>query len=520
MNAPNAAPPDVRVNGHRPTMQSISPLDGRLLAEYPVTPTDDLPDLMGRAREAQGRWGALPLARRIEAMRAIQDSFYRNLDAVIESLIYETGKPRFEALVEIFPSIELLAYQRRIAAHVLGGEDRFVPFVPNRRHRVEYRPFGVVAVIAPWNFPVILSTAPIFAALLTGNAVIFKPSEFASQMGAIIGRIVHEAGIDPDLMQVVQGYGDLGAALVRAQPDKICFTGSIPTGRKVAALAGELLIPVTLELGGKDAAIVLSDADLERTAVGLVWGGMHNAGQACLSVERIYVERPIAEALIDRMKHIIETELKPTTPDQERNFGAITTDAQLKIIEGQVREAVEAGARLICGGGRRTVGTGEGRFYEPTLLTDVTPDMRVLRDETFGPVIVIIPVEDAEEAIRLTNDTRFGLTASVWTRDRARGLALARRLRCGNVAVNDHIVSASTPQLPWGGVGDSGYGRERGSEGLLDMVYPQAISVDRIALPRELYWYPYTAPKKTLLMRAMKLLYGDTARERLRALLP
>lgn len=498
----------------RTTVQSISPLDGHLRAEYPVTPIDALPEMMERARAAQERWAARPLHDRLRAMRAIQDSMYRHLDMIIDAMINEVGKPRFDALVEVFPSFELMAYQRRIAPDVLRSESRDMWILLYRKHFIEYRPFGVVTVIAPWNFPLILSLTPIYAALLTGNAVIYKPSEYAPQMGEIIRKFIHEAGIDPDLMQLVQGYGDLGAAMVKARPDKICFTGSVSTGRKVAAAAGELLIPCTLELGGKDAAIVLADADIDRTAAGLAWAGMHNAGQACLSIERIYVEHSVADTLTEKMRRLITDNIHADGGDM-RTLGAINNDAQMKIIEGQVREAVQQGARLVCGGKRIE---SEGRFYEPTLLTDVTPEMRVVADETFGPVIVIIPVDNAEEAIRLANDTRFGLTASVWTQNKQRGMDIARRLVAGNVGVNDHIISASVPSLPWGGVGDSGYGRERGSEGLLDMVWPQGLSTDRLPLPREPYWFPHTEFKHRFFKRVLRFLYADSFMGRIRAL--
>jgi acyl-CoA reductase-like NAD-dependent aldehyde dehydrogenase len=495
-------------------VQSASPLTGEVRATYPITPLEAVPDLMARARVAQKRWQVRSLHERLQAMRAIQDSMYRHLDQIIDTMINEVGKPRFDALVEIFPTFEVMAHQRRIAPKVLRAETRNMLLIPYRNHKVEYRPYGVVAVIAPWNFPLILSLTPIYAALLTGNAVIYKPSEYAPHMGEVIRKVIHDAGIDPDLMQTVQGYGDLGAAIIKARPDKIAFTGSVPTGRKVAAMAGELLIPCTLELGGKDAAIVLSDADIDRTAAGLVWAGMHNAGQACLSIERIYVERGIADTLVEKMLGLIAAHIHVDGSDR-RTLGAINNDAQMKIIEGQVREAVEQGARLICGG-KRIEGTG--RFYEPTLITDVTPEMRILKEETFGPVIVITPVDNAEEAIHLANDTRFGLTASVWTSNERRGLEIARRLVAGNVGVNDHIISASVPSLPWGGVGDSGYGRQRGSEGLLDMVWPQALSTDRISLPREPYWFPHTEFKHQFFRRALRLLYADSFWGRIRAI--
>jgi acyl-CoA reductase-like NAD-dependent aldehyde dehydrogenase len=500
----------------RRTVSSYSPLDGHLIATYPTTDPEALPGIVARARVAQKRWEAVGLRHRLRVMRAIQDSLYRHLDSIMDALVNEIGKARWDALIEVFPALELLAYQNRIATKTLQPHERAVLLVPHRRHFVEYRAYGVVAVITPWNFPLLLSTTPIFAALTTGNAVVFKPSEYAPRVGELIANVVYEAGLDPDLMPIVYGYGDVGAALIKARPDKVAFTGSVATGRRVAAMAGELLIPCTLELGGKDAAIVLADADIRRSANGIAWAALHNAGQACLSIERIYVERPIAATLTEAIQQVIDKHVRAVPgPGQERSLTAITNDAQLKIIEGQVNEAVAQGARVLAGGHRLE---GPGRFYAPTVITDVTPGMRIVQDETFGPVIVIIPVEDAEEALRLANDSRFGLTASVWTRDRERGLALARRMRAGSVSVNDHIMSASVPQQPWGGVHEAGYGRQRGPEGLLDMVYPQSLSVDRVSLPTEPYWYPYTAQKYNLLLRILRIMYGDSAAERIAAL--
>lgn len=505
-------------NHHSKLIISTSPATGRKLGQVQAATSEDIKRIMETARLAQGPWERLGLRARLALMRGLRDSMYRNLDLIVDTIVAEQGRPKFEGMIEYWPTIELLNFYLKTARRTLAPEPAFVKLVPHRAHWVERRPHGVVLIIAPWNFPMILSFAPIFAALIAGNTVVYKPSEYASQAGEVFTRVIHGAGIPPEVFQVVHGEGDVGAALICERPNKVCFTGSVATGRKVAVLAGELLIPVTLELGGKDAAIVLEDADLDRTAAGVAWAGMVNAGQACLSVERVYVMRQVADPFVEKMAKFINDHVRLGPGEAVyTTMGAITTEAQIKIIDGQVKEAVQQGARVVCGG--RVAEDKGGRFYLPTLITDTTSEMRVARDETFGPVIVVQAVDSEEEALKLANDTRYGLTGSVWTRNKARGLALARQMKVGLASVNDHVMSHSVPNVPWGGVNDSGYGRTRGKEGLLEMTTAQSLSVERlIPLPREFFWYPYSDLKYSLLRRAMHLLYGPTWRDRLRAL--
>jgi len=508
-------------NGAAPRMiVSTNPATGQKLGDVCAATPAEVKAAMDRARQAQPAWQQLGIRQRLVYIRALKDALFRNQDQIVNTLVSEVGRPPFEALIEYWPTIELIGYYLRNAERMLAPKRVFVALVPHRRHWVERRPHGVVVVISPWNFPLLLAMTPIVEALIAGNTVVFKPSEFATQSGEMIAKVMREAGFPPGVFQIIHGAGDVGAALIQEKPNKICFTGSVATGRKIAAAAGDLLIPVTLELGGKDAAIVLEDADLNRTAQGIAWGGMLNAGQACISIERVYVRREIADVFVDKLAHYINEHVRVGPGDAPgTTMGAITTEAQIKIISSQVREAVEQGARLVVGG--RVAEDSGGRFYLPTVITDVAPNMRVAKDETFGPVIVVVPVASDEEAIRLANSTTYGLTASVWTRNRERGLAIARQMRVGNAAVNDHVMSASTPNLPWGGVGDSGYGRTRGEEGLLDMTYAQALSIERfMPLPTEFFWYPYTPVKLNLIQRVLSLLYGPTWRDRLRALLP
>ncbi len=505
-----------KANGYdqqKRTIVAHNPATNEPLGEVVSATADDVLDVMERARAAQPAWAARSLDERLKLLREMQRALYRHYDDFVNMLVAEQGKTAHEAMTELLPTIEMFSYYVRRSKRILKPRRTFVKLAPHRRHIVERRPHGVVLVIAPWNFPVLLSLTPIIAALIAGNTAILKPSEYSTQVSELIGVIAKEAGIPPDVLQIVHGYGDVGAALIEAQPDKICFTGSEGTGRKIGSKAGELLIPVTLELGGKDAAIVLEDADIERTARGLVWAGMVNAGQACLSVERIYVVRSVADQLVKAMQAVMDKHVYPGPGDNPRStYGAITTETQLKTIQHQLDDAAEHDAHLIRG-----KNTGEGRFCTPTIVTNVTEDSEVMAEETFGPVITVTPVDSGEEAIRRANASRFGLTASVWTENKERGLWLARQLHVGVSSLNDHIWSASAPEMPWGGVNASGYGRTRGPEGLLEMTYPHAISYERARLPFEPFWLPYTSMKRSLLKRFVHLWYGPTWRDKLKA---
>jgi acyl-CoA reductase-like NAD-dependent aldehyde dehydrogenase len=503
-----------------PVITSISPATGRHLGEVPVTTPDDVAQFLTTARAAQDAWDRRGLRQRVALARGVLTSFYRNADALIDLVVAEQGRPRFEAMNEYIATIELIHYFTKVALSTVGGHNVMVRLIPWRRHRIEYRPFGAVLIITPWNFPLILSVAPLLAALIGGNTVIYKPSEFSTQVGELLVKVFHEGGIPNDVLQVVHGDGKVGAALIAARPDRISFTGSVATGRKIAALAGEMLIPVSLELGGKDAAIVLEDADLDRAAHGITWGGMLNAGQVCASIERVYVMREVVDTLVEKMAQEMNAFIR-LGPGEDRTttMGAITTDSQRKIINRHVAEAVAAGAKVIVGG--HAAGDDQGQFYMPTLITNAKPDMAVVTDETFGPVIVVVPVDSHEEALRLSNNSRYGLTGSIWTRRTTYGMALARRMQAGNVGINDHLMSSSAPNLPWGGVRDSGYGRTRGREGLLEMVTPLAMSTERLYAPkREFFWYPYTQWKANALRRVIDLVYAPTLGEKLKALRP
>ena len=345
---------------------------------------------------------------------------------------------------------------------------------------------GVIGIIAPWNFPFHLAAFPAISALIAGNAVVVKPSEITPDAGELLRELFAAVGLEGTVAHVVQGDGAVGAALCRADVDKLFFTGSLATGRKVMAAAAERPIPVELELGGKDAMIICEDAPLERAARACVWGGVMNAGQMCVSVERVLV----ADAVHDRFVALVDEELARVRMGSsgEDDIGPMVTADQRAIVERHVDDARALGATVVRGGSRPAL---EGCFYAPTLITGVTEAMEIYREETFGPVLPVIRVADEDEAVRLANDHKYGLTASVWTRSARRGLALASRVEAGHVNVNDLVASVGNPALPFGGVKASGFGRYHGDEGLLTFCHQRAIMAQRAWMPREPYWFPY-----------------------------
>jgi acyl-CoA reductase-like NAD-dependent aldehyde dehydrogenase len=344
---------------------------------------------------------------------------------------------------------------------------------------------GVVGAIIPWNYPLVLAMDALTTALFAGNALVLKPSEFTPLTALMLPGLCVEAGLPEGLVQIVTGDARTGQALVRGGVDKILFTGSGASARSVMAAASESLTPVTMELGGKDPAIVLDDADLDRAARGVAFGAFFNAGQTCLSIERALVERSVYEAFCQRLVDVVGRLRVHPAPDSD--VGPMITDMQRVVVTGQIQEALAGGARSLTGG----LPDENAAALSPTLLVDVTDHMTVMNEETFGPVLCIVPVADETEAIRRANEGRFGLFASVWTGDVARGLRVGRALRAGGISINDSLSHYGVAALPMGGVGESGFGRRRGAEGLLDLTRTRSVLVDRLGLSREPWWFPY-----------------------------
>jgi succinate-semialdehyde dehydrogenase/glutarate-semialdehyde dehydrogenase len=367
-----------------------------------------------------------------------------------------------------------------------------------RSSKIIYRPLGVIAIISPWNFPWAIPLGEVVMALMSGNAVVLKPSELTPLVGLKIGDVFRRAGLPTGLLEVVTGDGRTGAALTEARVDKIMFTGSVTTGKRVAEAAARRLIPCVLELGGKDPMVVLDDANIQTAASAAVWGGFANSGQACASVERLYVHEKIAPQFIAEVVRQVRALKQDVGTREGTDIGSMSSERQLSIVEEHVSDALAHGARALTGGRRRA--DLSGAFYEPTVLADVTQQMTVMREETFGPVLPVMTFKTEEEAVRLANDSVFGLTASVWTKDVARGRRLAERIEAGTVTVNEVLYTHGIAQTPWGGMKQSGIGRTHGRLGLLEMVVPQHLHVNRITGFRDLWWFGYT-PEAARLFR-------------------
>jgi succinate-semialdehyde dehydrogenase/glutarate-semialdehyde dehydrogenase len=426
-------------------------------------------------------------------------------DEIIDLISRETGKPRFEALAtEVFPIADLMSYYAARAGRILKDERFSLAVFRNKRSKVSYEPLGVIGLISPWNFPFSIPTGGIVMALMAGNSVVFKASEYTPAVGELIARLLGDAGVPAGVLELVVGDGATGAALVESAVDKIFFTGSVRTGRRIAESAARRLLPVVLELGGKDAMIVCADAPFDRTVGGAVWGAFANCGQVCASVERLYVVEPIAEAFVAAVVEATK-KLRVGPPTEVADIGPLANAQQLKIVEDQVADAVAKGARVLTGGrSRPELG---GYYFEPTVIVDVDDSMKVMNEETFGPVLPIKIVSDEDEAISRANGTKYGLLASVWTSDNRRGREIARRVEAGTVIINDALYTHGAAQTPWFGVKESGLGVTHGRAGLLEFVRMKHVNWDLAPLRRDWWWFPYTEGWHRRFKLLMKLLY-------------
>ena len=491
-----------------------SPATGVELGRVPLLGEAAVRAAVSVARAAQPAWAATPVRERAARLDEFRHLLAANARDIAEVSAAESGKLPFEALmVDVLTTCDLAAWFARRAARVLAPQRAPSGWMITKKAWVEREPYGVVAVIGPWNFPILNVMRSVMAAVVTGNAALLKPSEATPLSALAVQRLAHRAGIPDAIFQVLTGDGSTGRALTEAAVDRISFTGSVETGRRIAQAAAARLIPVTLELGGKDPIIVTEGADVRRAARAAVNGAFWNAGQICISLERAYVVEPVYDAFVaEAVKATQELRVgAPTDPDAD--VGAMTIESQIEHVERQVHDAVERGARVLTGGRR-----GESRqTWLPTLLVDVTHDMDVMRSETFGPVLPIMRVRDTEEAIRYANDSGFALGASVWGR-RAEAERVAGRVNAGMVCINDALVNGAVAALPFGGAGESGYGRVYGDDGLREMTRPRALLVDRGGLKWEPGLFPLRRFGQARAVGLIRTLHGRGLIDRARGL--
>jgi acyl-CoA reductase-like NAD-dependent aldehyde dehydrogenase len=493
------------VIGGRRRYQLRNPATLEPVGSLEVATGEEVRAAVESARKAQAAWAAAGAAEHARVLRRAVRALLARQDEIIATIASETGKPELEILAaEIVPACDALEFYAKRAKKLLA--DRTIPLhlMKTKQLRIAYKPLGVVAIITPWNFPFLLALNPTIQALAAGNAVVLKPSEVTPHAGRLVEELFQAAGVPEGLVRCVLGDEETGAALLEAGVDKVSFTGSVRTGRRVAEVCGRNLVPCTLELGGKDPMIVCADADLERAANGAVYGAFANAGQVCVSTERVYVVDAVADAFIRRV--VEKTARLRQGVGGESDVGPMIQARQLDVVERHVEDARARGARILAGGRRNP--EYPGLFFEPTVLTDVTHDMLVMREESFGPLLPIMRVRDEAEALRLANDSPYGLDASVWTRDKRKGIALARAIDSGCAVVNDCMITYAIPESPFGGTKASGIGRVNGELGLRGYCQVQSIVVDRFGGKSEQLWFPYHARKSRRLRRLLRVIWG------------
>ncbi len=498
------------------TITVHNPATGESVGDIRCFSEEEIRAAVGRARVAQQRWAQSSVRARLQIVRNFQRLLCEQKDSVAAVITKEAGKPLTEAMsTEILVVLEATNFLLNNVPVFLSPED--VPhgglIMKLKRGQLVREPYGVIGIISPWNYPFSIPSVQALTALVTGNAVVIKPSEFTPWSTLKLQELLYQAGLDRDLFQVVTGNGAAGAVLLNTDIQKVVFTGSVATGRRVAQAAATRLLPVVLELGGKDPMIVLEDADLDVASSGAVWGAFMNAGQTCLSVERCYVHEsiygPFLKACVEKTNRLQVR----NGAGEDADVGPMIHERQLKIVQTHVEDAIARGARLLTGG--HALPQLGPNFFAPTVLADVDHSMQIMREETFGPVLPVRSFKTEDEAVALANDSDFGLAASVWTSNRKRGEALARRIQAGTVMVNDMISCFGISEAPHGGIKASGIGRTHGRFGLEEMVWPKYVDSDRMPKMKKLWWYGYGPQFKEQMSGFIELLFSKKLKNRL-----
>jgi succinate-semialdehyde dehydrogenase/glutarate-semialdehyde dehydrogenase len=497
---------------------SINPATGEVLGQLDSAGPTEVRAAVARARAAQPDWNAWGIRNRVRVVRHFQQILFARKTDIARRITQEAGKPQVEALLtEVLVVLDAARFLIDNAFAILREEKLAHGnlVLKTKSGRILHEPYGVIGIISPWNYPFSIPATQAMSALVAGNAVVLKPSELTPLIALELQALLREAGVPDDVFQVLPGEGATGAALAASEIDKLVFTGSVGTGRRLAQTAAARLLPVVLELGGKDPMLVLEDADVDVASSGAVWGAFVNAGQTCLSVERCYVHQSLYPAFLDACSEKARKLRVGNGVDPGTEVGPMIHERQVRVVESQVEDARHRGARVLAGGARlRELGP---TFFAPTVLADVDHSMRVMHEETFGPVLPIASFRDDSEAVRLANDSDYGLAASVWTRDRARGERLARQINAGTVMLNDAVSCYSISEAPHGGVKASGIGRTHGRWGLEEMVRVKYVDSDLVPRMKKVWWFGYGAGFLSEMEGFLNLLYARPLREKLKA---
>lgn len=492
-------------------IKSVNPNTKELIGEIEKTKPEKIYELVEKSKAAQNLWKNFSLEERLKVIRKAKNILYEIREEFAQLITQENGKPIFESYsTEIIPTLSIFNYYIKNSKKFLKPhfERIKLPVMLHKKSWIEYEPFGVVGIISPWNYPLLLPMGQIIPALIAGNSVIFKPSEWTPFVGKKIDELFKSAGLPENVFQTIYGEAEVGEALVKSDIDKLFFTGSTKVGKIIAKTAAEKLLPVSLELGGKDPAIVLEDADLDRAAMGILWGSIMNAGQTCVSVERVYVDENIFDTFLNKLI-ALASNLQPFNNSSYYDYSKIKLQKQVDIIKEHLDDAIAKGAKIIHGG------KIDGNFVEPTILIDVNHSMLVMQEETFGPIIPIMKFKTIDEAIQFANDCSYGLSASVWTKNISRGKKIAKQIQAGSVLINDCISYFGAGEADVGGIKMSGTGRVHSRSGIMEMVYEKYYNYDTFTWQKKLWWFNYTENSTNKIKEATQFLFDKNLLTRL-----